>query len=110
MKIRKWLLPIPIFLSLAACSRYRDAVVFNPCSEPVSVSFRLRLDSPTGETIQVPSETRKFVGAAFPETEADTVRLDIHVEQNVAQIPVAVTDEEPLPVLIPARACPGGSD
>jgi hypothetical protein len=93
-------------LTMVSCARYRDAVVFNPCSRAATVGFA-----------GIPSSDRWFDESSVPAEQ--TVRLDDVISGTTdthyaridfgsgarAIIKVAVKDD-PVPVLIPASMCP----
>jgi hypothetical protein len=101
----RWGVVAFLALTMTSCSKFRDAIVFNPCSQTATVSFAGIPDSdrwfdessvPAGQAVRLDN-----VISASTDTSYARVVFD---SRTPTVIKVAVKDD-PVPVLIPASLC-----
>jgi hypothetical protein len=92
-----------VALSLSACSKFLDAIVFNPCPHVLEVRFPGR--EGFGNALAVEPESTRRVRDVIADVGRDaTVRVELR-DGSSEEVVAPDTDDDPVPVLIPARFC-----
>lgn len=99
-----------VVLGLANCSKYLDAVVFNACAEPVTVSFGVRNVEDEGPSSTLIPPGRAVIVKGVIADPADKgegyVRIEGQSESEVRLLTVQIPDDSELvPVMIGPTNC-----
>jgi hypothetical protein len=111
-KIGTVAMTIVVAIALTSCSRYRDALIFNPCQSSIVVSFSSAATAPaiSGEwfdSTPVGPESALTVPGVFGDASgAHAGWVKVEVGETGSRVEsVSYPDEGPIPVLVPARFC-----